>query len=145
MATWNDGGVPFGCRTVRFYSVSNSLDANGSSQWSSAKGIYILESFTVDRPQYEVNRYSEARVPNGGIGVDDYATGSAVVQLQYGTTTHISNGDAFTTLLPSSPGGVAETFVVKNASDPESQGDIRKQSITLRKLVAATTLPTAYP
>jgi hypothetical protein len=89
-------------------------------------------------------RYDEAGAPNGDFGVLDFVEGSALVQLQYNATTRITPGDAFTTVLPDSPGGTAEGFKVVSVDSPEEQIGIRKQSVRLRSIVAATP-PTAYP
>lgn len=144
MSTFNDGGVPFGVRKVKFY-PSGAPDVNGNTTWTgAAKGIYILESFTVTRPTRGARRYDEGGVPNGAFAVDDFAEATAVVQLQYNATVRIATSDAFCTALPDSPGGTAEGFVVTNAEAPEEQIGIRKQSIRLQKIVSATP-PTAYP
>lgn len=143
MATFNDGGAPVGCRTVKFYSPG-AVDGNGSTTWTAAKGIYILENLSINRPQYTQKRYNEARVPNASIGVDDFVEGTAVVQIQYAATARIANGDAFNTVLSDSPGGTAEGFKVTGCDTPEAQGDIKKQSVRLEKIVAATP-PTAFP
>lgn len=144
MPGWNDGLVPHGSRTVKFYSNSaGATDANGTT-FTVLKGIYIIESGSYSRPQYEQGRYDEVRNPNGGFGVDDFVTGSMVVQLATTATAYVAPGDAFATILPDSPGGTAEGFVVTSIDDPESQGDIRKQSCRVRKLYKCT-LPTTYP
>jgi hypothetical protein len=141
MPNWNDGALKWGSRKVKFYSPS-STDASGTV-WGTLKGIYILETNTVTRPQSVVQQYDEVRTPNGAIGLDDFVTASATVQFGAGQV-FIATGDAFSTVLDNSPGATAEGFVVTNAEEPEAQGDIRKQSIRLEKIYTATK-PTTYP
>ena len=145
MSTWNDGGLPNGARKVKFYDTS-SVDASGNSVWNVDKGIYILESFSPTRPQRTVKRYDESGAPNGGIGIDDFVEASAVVQLDNQLTDPVNDGMAFTTKRRGATGQAAagEGFVVISADEPETQGDVRKQSVRLQKIVKATP-PTVYP
>jgi hypothetical protein len=141
MPNWNDGALKWGSRKVKFYSPS-STDASGTI-WGTLKGIYILETNGINRPQMVVRQYDEVRTPNGAIGLDDFVEGTATVQ--FGPSqTFIATGDAFTTVLDNSPGATAEGFVVTGTDEPEAQGDIRKQNIRIQKIVTATK-PTAYP
>jgi hypothetical protein len=142
---YNDGGVPHGGLKVQLYPAMSAADATGSTQWggSTAKGVYILESLSIDRPMYTASRYNETRVPNGQIAIEDFVAGSAVIQLATAATAPASNGDAFTGTLEAAIG--AESFVLSGVSRVFAQGEIRKQTAQLRKLVAATSLPPAYP
>ena len=146
MSNWNDGGLPFNSRKVKFYPAGAS-DASGCTTWTgTAKGIYILESWSPTRPQKVAGRYDETGAPNGAVGTDDFATASAVVQLATTLTVPVDTGDGITTVRRGT-GGAAESWVVTQSDEPEMQDGIRKQSVSLRKLVAtpSANIPPVYP
>lgn len=144
--SWNDGGLKWGSRKVKFY-TPGAVDANGSTTWSTlltaSSPIYILETNGVTRPQFTLRQYDEVRNPNGSFGVDDYVEVSATVQFAP-TQNFVTTGCAFSTVLDNSPSATAEGFVVTSTDEPEAQGDIRKQNIRLQKIYKAT-IPTTYP
>lgn len=146
MPNWNDGGLKWGSRKVKFY-TPGAVDGNGNTTWTalltSASPVYILEVNSPNRPQFVQKQYDEIRQPNGAFGVDDFVELSATVQFGPGQN-FVTNGCAFATVLDNSPGATAEGFVVISTDEPESQGDIRKQNIRLQKIYKAT-LPTTYP
>lgn len=143
--SWNDGGVPNGARKVKFYAPSGS-DASGCTQWGTAKGIYILESWEPNRPQNVQNRQDESGDVNGGFGKDGLPTAPATVQLDYESTDPVDTGWAFTTKRRGT-NGASESWVVTNCTEPEAQGQIRKQAIQVQKLVKTPSgnLPAVYP
>lgn len=145
MANWNDGGVPVGARKIHLYKTNGASDASGGSQWATDVGIYILEQHSPTRGQKVAKRYDEAGNPNGAIGIDDFVEGSATVQLPYTGSVLVDPGMAFTTARRG--GGGNESFVITSAEEPESAGEIRKQSVRIQKLVVGPSgnWPAVYP
>lgn len=147
--SYNDGGVPHGTRKVRIYAKGTANVTTGADNWADGaeRGIYVLENFNPARPTYTQNRYDETRNPNGSFGVDDYDTVSCTAQLATIASKHIKRGDAFTTIVSTEAGATSESWVITQADEPESQGDIKKQSISAQKLYAtdANAIPPVYP
>ena len=109
---------PYGTRTVTF-----SFSGGGA-------GNTILESFELTEPTNEINRYNELGVPNGFALLAEPRTATAVAQLAGTATTYISRGD---TAYISIKNGTSVTFVVTQASYPEENRAVKKQSVTLRE------------
>lgn len=146
MGKYNDGGVGIGSRKIQIF-PQGAPDANGGSDWSKtqARGVYVAEGFPTSRPMYKQDRYDEGRAPNAGIGVPDVVRFSFSIQLATSATSHVVGGDAFTTVSDSTNG--AESYVIEDVSEVESQGDIKKQTISVKKLYGtpAGQLPPQYP
>lgn len=137
MALWNDGGLPNGSRKVKLYDPQGASDASGCTNWSGGllKGVYILEDFNPTQPQTVQERRDETGAPNGQFGQDGFKTGSATVQIPNMAAEIVKTGWAFQTVQRGA-NGASEAYVVSEAGEPESQGQIRKQPVSLRKLVA---------
>jgi len=114
MSLINDGTVQYGSRVLTVNAVA-----------------YIAEQLEVRRPTVIIERRSELNAPNGQVQTDDFVTGTATLQLASGATIIPVNGDTFTATFITSVG--AETFFLSEVSQPESQGDSRKVSVTFRK------------
>jgi hypothetical protein len=113
-ASWNDGAspIPYGSRVLTINSVA-----------------YVADQITVTRPTKKILRTNELDEPAGSIGVPDFETGSATLQLATGSTAIPTRGLTFTTTFAVS----AETFYVDNVTQPESKGEVKQVQITFTK------------
>jgi len=111
-------GLPYGSRVVTF-----NFTAGGT-------GASVLESFEPTEPTNELNRQNELGAPNGFVLIAEPITATATAQIASTSTTFISRGD---TTLISIKNGTSITFVVTQASMPEGNREIKKQSLSLRQ------------
>ena len=69
-AIYNDGTVAYGSKVLTINSV-----------------LFVAENIEVRRPIIKIERRNELHEPNGKVGIKDFVTGSATLQLaQSGTT-----------------------------------------------------------
>jgi hypothetical protein len=137
MSNWNDGALIYGARKLDIYPMDAGSGGSGTgSTWATGpkRATYLSEQITVNRPQAVANQKTEAGVPAGGFGVDDFVTGSTVIQIA-DIAKEAHAGDAFTVKLD---GTNSESFVITDAGHAEEQLSPRKQSISFRKLYIAT-------
>ncbi len=112
---------PYGARSVTF--IFRGVTA--------ATASVILESVEVSENTTEINRQNALGEPNGFVLIKEPRTGTATAQLATTSVTYIAAGDT-TAFIP--PGGTtAVTFVVTQASNPEGNREVKKQSLTLRE------------
>ena len=102
-ALWNSGTIPYGTEVV-----------------SIAGGSYIAESISVDQNTTVIQQRNENNEPSGSVGIADFASGSATVQIPTGGGPP-SVGDEATI------GGVA--MYVSKVSATQSQGDAKKCTV----------------
>jgi len=139
--TYNDGGVRHGSRKIKLY-PKGADDALGGSNWSAsiAKGIYVAETFPNTRPTSTQDRFDEVNQPNAGFGTPGVQRFSLTTQLASNATPEIMPGDAFTTVGVDPTTGavidrtIKESYVVESVDTPESQGEITKQTIRVKRL-----------
>ena len=105
--------------------------------------VYIVNSFTPDRPTSDVVDHTGVGVPSRRRVVMGQATFSAELQLATASTAFPKPGDTFSYTVDSNFG--SETWVVDSAmadfsSDP---GNIRSLKVTGKKLLSSVTVVTA--
>lgn len=134
---WNDGALIYGARKLDIYPMDAGSGGSGTgSTWATGpkRATYVSEQISVTRSTRKVMQYDETGKPNGSFGVEDFVTGSTVIQIA-ATANEVVAGDAFTIKLD---GTNAESFVITEVSHPEAQLEARKQSISFQKLYKAT-------
>lgn len=112
-AVYNDGTVNYGTRVLTIATVA-----------------YVSDNVSVNRPTKAIDRTNALGEPSGSVGVADFITGSATVQL---TTDGVEpeNGQTFTETFDTSTG--AETFYVTSVSRAESKDAEKKVTINFKK------------
>jgi hypothetical protein len=118
-AAWNDGSIPYGVRLETFSRGVVSL------------GSYVCENLTLTRPTVAIRRKDELGGPNGSVGVPDFVTGTATVQLATSSSKILRPGDTFSDTFDSDLG--SESFIVENVDQPEGQTDYKKVNIRFVK------------
>lgn len=116
---WNDGSIPYGARLETFSRSAVSL------------GSYVCENISLNRPTNPIERRDETGGPNGSVGVPNFVTGSATVQLATTSSKQLRPGDTFTDTFDGDLG--AENFIVESTDQPEGQTDYKKMNIRFRK------------
>jgi hypothetical protein len=109
---------PYGSRAVTF-----NFSGGGT-------GLTILESFEPTEGTFELSRQNELGAPAGFALIAEPRTATATAQLAGTSTTYISRGD---TTNISIKNGTAITWVVTQASQPEGNREVKKQSVSLRE------------
>lgn len=109
---------PYGSRVVTF-----NYSGGGS-------GSVILEAFEPTEGTFEISRQNELGAPNGFVLIAEPRTATATAQLASSSGTYISRGD-YTQV--SIKGGTSVTFVVTQASQPEGNREVKRQTLTLRE------------
>ena len=109
---------PYGSRVVTF-----TFSGGGT-------GSAILESFEPTEGTFEINRQDQLGAPNGFVLISEPRTATATAQLATTSTTFVSRGD-YTNV--SIKNGTSVTFVVTQASQPEGNREVKRQTITLRE------------
>jgi hypothetical protein len=127
---YNNTSIPYGARVDTFY--RSPTIGTGAFTGGANLGAYIAETVTLSRPAKVIERRDELGGPNGSVGVIDFVTGTATVQLATSATLQLRPGDCFNDTFDSSLG--SEAFVVEEASQPEGQTEYKKQTIKFRKL-----------
>jgi len=102
-ALWNSSSIPYGSEVI-------SID--GTS--------YIAENISVDQNTTVIQQRNENNEPSGSVGIADFASGSATLQIPNGGSPPAS-GDEVTV------GGV--TMYVSKVSATQSQGDAKKCTV----------------
>lgn len=118
--TYNDGTVQYGSR------VLTVLDAS-----SVTYGTYVADNITINRPTKAVDRTNEIGEPSGSVGIADFVTGSATIQLASSSTKEPIAGYTVTMTLDSTIG--SETFFITSINRAESKDAEKKFNITLKK------------
>lgn len=114
-AAWNDGSIPYGAPTLTINSVT-----------------YICESYTPTRPTQTIQRRNGDNEPSGSVGINDFVTGSAVLQKAATSTAMPTPGMSFAHTEDATVG--AETFKITSVSQAKSQGDATKFNIEFIKM-----------
>lgn len=71
-AVYNDGTVQYGSRSwVIHASLGPPVE----------RGTYVCDNITINRPTKAVDRTNQLGEPSGSVGIADFVTGSATVQL----------------------------------------------------------------
>jgi hypothetical protein len=109
---------PYGSRVVTF-----TFSGGGT-------GSAILESFEPTEGTFEINRQDQLGAPNGFVLISEPRTATATAQLATTSTTFVSRGD-YTNV--SIKNGTSVTFVVTQASQPEGNREVKRQTLTLRE------------
>lgn len=112
---YNDGTVQYGCRV---------LTINGNP--------YVADNLSINRPTKAIDRTNEIGEPSGSVGVADFVTGSAQIQLASGSTVEPIIGNTTSAITLDAAIG-AETFYVTSVSRAESKESEKKFNITLKK------------
>src|SRR5689334_15403512 len=107
----NDGSIPYASRVVTINSVA-----------------YIAENISVKRPAVIIERRNELNEPSGWVGIADFITGTATLQMASTSTAQPPAGQTFSTTFDATIG--AETFVITEIDKSESQGDAKKFEVT---------------
>jgi hypothetical protein len=109
---------PYGSRVVTF-----NYSGGGS-------GAVILEAFEPTEGTFEISRQNQLGAPNGFALIAEPRTATATAQLATSSDTYISRGD-YTQI--SIKGSTSVTFVVTQASQPEGNREVKRQTLTLRE------------
>ena len=113
MPVFNDINIPYGSQVV-------TIGATG----------YVAESISFEQPTEIIVRHDELGNPSGQIGIEDFDTGSAVLQLATTLTVVPGIGATFTMAL--NGGGTAGVWISK-VGQPFAQKEARKVNVDLRK------------
>lgn len=113
MPTYNDNNVPFGSQVITIGSVA-----------------FVAESISFEAPSQIVERRDEVGNPTGQVIIEQFNTGTAVVQLATTLTQVPTIGATFTA---SKNGGTTMGVVVAQVGEPFAQFDIRKVNLQLRR------------
>jgi hypothetical protein len=82
-ALYNDGTVQYGSRQWIVH------QPNGSTE----RDTYMCDNITINRPTKAVDRTNQLGEPSGSVGIADFVTGSATLQLDSGTAVEPCLGD----------------------------------------------------
>ena len=102
-ALWNSGTIPYGTEVV-----------------SIGGGTYIAENISVDQNTTVIQQRDRNNEPSGSVGIADFASGSATLQVPTGGGSPVVGEEA-------TIGGV--TMYVSKVSATESQGDAKKCTV----------------
>ena len=92
---------------------------------------YVAESFSYEEGSTTIETRSEVGVPNGVVDVVTNPTGSAT--LQYPAAGPTSAEPARFEVFAANIKGTSTSMVLLTVGMPETQGDVKKVSITFRK------------
>lgn len=113
-AVYNDGTIQYATRVLTINSVA-----------------YVADSVSVNRPTKAIDRTNQLGEPSGSVGVADFVTGTATVQLAADDTVEPENGQTFASTFDATIG--AETFYVTNVGRAESKDSEKKVTISFKK------------
>ena len=113
-AIYNDGTIVYGSRVLTINSVA-----------------YVADNLTISRPTKSVDRTNDLGEPSGSVGIADFVTGSATVQMASSSVVEPENGTSFTDTFDTTIG--AETFYVTSCTRNESKDAEKKCSINFKK------------
>ncbi len=129
-ATYNDGTVQYGARTwvIRLPDALTERDT------------YEADNITINRPTKSIDRTNHLGEPTGSVGVADFVTGSASLQLDADAAKEPLNGDLIIcdgTVNDHMIGTTDETFFVTSVSRTETKDGEKKVNITFKKKYGA--------
>jgi hypothetical protein len=113
-AAYNDGTIPYGSRVLTINTVT-----------------YIANNIRISRPTKVIRRTNELDEPTGSVGIKDFVTGSAELQLATSSTAEPPQGQTFAVTFDATIG--SETFLIKDVDRPEEKGSDKKVNITFVK------------
>lgn len=115
-ALYNDGNVPYGSQVLTINAVT-----------------YVAEGITPKNPTKVIERRNELDEPSGQVLVQDFITGSAVLQLAAANTAMPTPGLTFTADFLGA--GSNQTWILSEVSPPLAQADAHKVNIEFRKKI----------
>lgn len=115
-ALHNDGTVQYASRVLSINSVN-----------------YVADNITVNRPVKRILRTNELGEPSGSVGVADFVTGSATLQLASGSTAEPQSGSTYTFTVTFDTAIGAETFYVSGVDRSENKDAEKKINIQFIK------------
>lgn len=121
-AVYNDNNVQYGSRTI---AIQTSLTS------TTAIGTYVADNININRPTKAVDRTNQLGEPSGSVGIADFVTGTAQVQLADGSAKEPQSGNVWSDTMDSTIG--AETFIITQVSRAEVKDGEKKISITFKK------------
>ena len=132
-AIYNDGTVQYGARTWIIH----------ESDGATPRGTYECDNISVNRPTKSIDRTNQLGEPSGSVGVADFVTGSATIQLAASTSKEPQAGDkiicdgetGFNVNIDTGIGD--ETFYVTSVARAESKDAERKITINFKKAYGA--------
>jgi len=107
---YNDGSIPYGSVVLTINAVT-----------------YIAENFSIDRPTAQIDRRNELNEPTGSVGIAEFVTGSATLQMAASATATPPLGNTFA--------HESETFYITQVGQVLAQGDAKKFTISFRKKI----------
>ncbi len=111
---YNDGTVQYGSRVLTINAVA-----------------YAADNININRPTKAVDRTNQLGEPSGSVGIADFVTGSATLQLAADATAEPTNGLTFTVTFDAGIG--AETFYLSSVSRAEVKDGEKKINVTFKK------------
>lgn len=112
---YNDGTVQYGSRILTINAIA-----------------YVADNISVTRPTKAIDRTSEIGEPSGSVGVKDFETMSATVQIASGSTAEPLIGNTTSAITFDATIG-AETFFVTSVARAESKDAEKKFNLTFKK------------
>jgi hypothetical protein len=125
-ASYNDGTVQYGARTI---AVQTSLTS------TAAIGTYVCDNINVSRPTKAVDRTNETGEPTGSVGIPDFVTGTATLQLADTSAKEPANGNVFAVIFDTTIS--TETFILTNIGRAEVKDAEKKISVSFKKKYGA--------
>lgn len=130
-AVYNDGTVQYGSRSwIIHYMVDTT---------PTERDTYVCDNITINRPTKAIDRTNQLGDPSGSVGVADFVTGTATLQLDSSSAVKPQLGDriicdgetGFNANLDSGVGD--ETFFVTSVTQAESKDSEIKINISFKK------------
>lgn len=116
-AVYNDGTVQYGSRVLTFNSVA-----------------YVADNINVNRPTKAIDRTQQLGEPSGSVGIADFATLSATLQLAADATAEPQCGMLSAAVTFDATIG-AEQFYLTNVGRAEVKDGEKKINVTAKKKV----------
>lgn len=95
---------------------------------------YVAEDISLSLPTQELLRYDELNAPEGIVLTEDFASGSATLQLATTSTVLPIRGQTFTANLQREASSGTQTYVITQVDPSFAQGDFQKVSINFRQV-----------
>ena len=111
--TFNDVNVPFGSQVVTIGGTA-----------------FIADNISLNVPTQVIERRDEVGNPSGQVIIEQFVSGSAVLQFATTLTVPPTNGATFTMVRN---GGATIGCVVSQVAEPQTQLDSKKCNINFRK------------
>jgi hypothetical protein len=118
--TYNDGTVQYGSKVLAILKPD-----------ASSRGNYVADNINVNRPTKAVDRTNEIGEPSGSVGIRDFETGSATIQLASSTAKLPINGDTFAVTFDTDTG--SETWFLTSIGTAYQKDGETKVNITFKK------------